>query len=110
MTPYPTADVDGLNTGSKTEFDLASAENTTIENAPTDTLLWHFRKCDHKRSEKIGTITVKITSDTSDTTMGENLEDLRGAFENGGKGKLNNDLSLERHEMLTLLSGKRSGV
>jgi len=30
--------VEGLN-GSfdKTEFDLASAENTTIENAPTDT-------------------------------------------------------------------------
>lgn len=98
--------MDGLN-GSldKTEFDLASAENTTIENAPTDTTAFGISGGAITKDQKIGTITVKITSDTSDTTMVKNLEDLRGAFENGGKAKLNNDLN-GAYEMLTLLSGK----
>lgn len=89
--------MDGLN-GSfdKTEFDLASAENTTIENAPTDTTAFGISGGSITKDQKIGTITVKITSDTSDssdTTMVKNLEDLRGVFENGGKAKLNNDLN-----------------
>ena len=98
--------MDGLN-GSfdKTEFDLASAENTTIENAPTDTTAFGISGGAITKDQKIGTITVKITSDTSDTTMVKNLEDLRGAFENGGKAKLNNDHN-GAYEMLTLLSGK----
>ena len=57
------------------------------------------------KDQKIGTITVKITSDTSDTTMVKNLEDLRGVFENGGKAKLNNDLN-GADERLKLSSGK----
>ena len=101
--------MDGLN-GSfdKTEFDLASAENTTIENAPTDTTAFGISGGAITKDQKIGTITVKITSDTSDssdTTMVKNLEDLRGVFENGGKAKLNNDLN-GAYEMLTLSSGK----
>lgn len=86
--------MDGLN-GSfdKTEFDLASAENTTIENAPTDTTAFGISGGVITKDQKIGTITVKITSDSSDTTMVKNLEDLRGVFENGGKAKLNNDLN-----------------
>lgn len=98
--------MDGLN-GSfdKTEFDLASAENTTIENAPTDTTAFGISGGAITKDQKIGTITVKITSDTSDTTMVKNLEDLRGAFENGGKAKLNNDLN-GAYEMLTVSSGK----
>lgn len=62
--------MDGLN-GSfdKTEFDLASAENTTIENAPTDTTAFGISGGAITKDQKIGTITVKITSDTSDTTM-----------------------------------------
>jgi hypothetical protein len=101
--------VDGLN-GSfdKTEFDLASAENTTIENAPTDTTAFGISGGAITKDQKIGTITVKITSDTSDssdTTMVKNLEDLRGVFENGGKAKLNNDLN-GAYEMLTVSSGK----
>jgi hypothetical protein len=61
--------VDGLN-GSfdKTEFDLASAENTTIENAPTDTTAFGISGGAITKDQKIGTITVKITSDTSDTS------------------------------------------
>lgn len=100
------ADVDGLN-GSfdKTEFDIASAENTTIENAPTDTTAFGISGGPITKDQKIGTITVKITSDTSDTTMVKNLEDLCGVFENGGKAKLNNDLN-GAYEMLTLSSGK----
>jgi len=95
--------VDGLN-GSfdKTEFDLASAENTTIENAPTDTTAFGISGGAITKDQKIGTITVKITSDT---TMVKNLEDLRGVFENGGKAKLNNDLN-GAYEMLTVSSGK----
>ena len=95
--------MDGLN-GSfdKTEFDLASAENTTIENAPTDTTAFGISGGAITKDQKIGTITVKITSDT---TMVKNLEDLRGVFENGGKAKLNNDLK-GAYEMLTLSSGK----
>lgn len=98
--------MDGLN-GSfdKTEFDLASAENTTIENAPTDTTGFGISGGAITKDQKIGTITVKITSDTSDTTMVKNLEDLRGVFENGGKVKLNNDLN-GAYEMLTVSSGK----
>lgn len=96
------ADVDGLN-GSfdKTEFDLASAENTTIENAPTDTTAFGISGGAITKDQKIGTITVKITSDT---TIVKNLEDLRGVFENGGKAKLNNDLN-GAYEMLTLRNG-----
>lgn len=101
--------MDALN-GSfdKTEFDLASAENTTIENAPTDTTAFGISRGAITKDQKIGTITVKITSDTSDpsdTTIVKNLEDLRGVFENGGKAKLNNDLN-GAYEMLTLSSGK----
>lgn len=101
--------MEGLN-GSfdKTEFDLASAENTTIENAPTDTTAFGISGGAITKDQKIGTITVKITSDTSDssdTTMVKNLEDLRGVFENGGKAKLNNDLN-GAYEMLTVSSGK----
>lgn len=101
--------MDGLN-GSfdKTEFDLASAENTTIENAPTDTTAFGISGGAITKDQKIGTITVKITSDTSDssdTTMVKNLEDLRGVFENSGKAKLNNDLN-GAYEMLTVSSGK----
>lgn len=98
--------MDGLN-GSfdKTEFDIASAENTTIENAPTDTTAFGISGGAITKDQKIGTITVKITSDTSDTTMVKNLEDLCGVFENGGKAKLNNDLN-GAYEMLTLSSGK----
>lgn len=101
--------MDGLN-GSfdKTEFDLASAENTTIENAPTDTTAFGISGGAITKDQKIGTITVKITSDTSDssdTTMVKNLEDLRGVFENGGKAKLNSDLN-GAYEMLTVSSGK----
>ena len=102
QAPYA-AVVDGLN-GSfdKTEFDLASAENTTIENAPTDTTAFGISGGAITKDQKIGTITVKITSDT---TMVKNLEDLRGVFENGGKAKLNNDLN-GAYEMLTVSSGK----
>ena len=102
----PKFDVEGLN-GSfdKTEFDLASAENTTIENAPTDTTGFGISGGAITKDQKIGTITVKITSDTSDTTMVKNLEDLRGVFENGGKAKLNSDLN-GAYEMLTVSSGK----
>ena len=101
--------MDGLN-GSfdKTEFDLVSAENTTIENAPTDTTAFGISGGAITKDQKIGTITVKITSDTSDssdTTMVKNLEDLRGVFENGGKAKLNNDLN-GADERLKLSSGK----
>lgn len=101
--------MDGLN-GSfdKTEFDLVSAENTTIENAPTDTTAFGISGGAITKDQKIGTITVKITSDTSDssdTTMVKNLEDLRSVFENGGKAKLNNDLN-GADERLKLLSGK----
>lgn len=101
--------MDGLN-GSfdNTEFDLASAENTTIENAPTDTTAFGISGGAITKDQKIGTITVKITpdtSDSSDTTMVKNLENLRGVFENGGKAKLNNDLN-GAYEMLTLSSGK----
>ena len=98
--------MDGLN-GSfdKTEFDLASAENTTIENAPTDTTAFGISGGAITKDQKFGTITVKITSDTSDTTMVKNLEDLRGVFENGGKAKLNNDLN-GADERLKLSSGK----
>lgn len=101
--------MDGLN-GSfdKTEFDLASAENTTIENAPTDTTAFGISGGAITKDQKIGTITVKITSDTSDssdTTMVKNLEDLRSVFENGGKAKLNNDLN-GADERLKLSSGK----
>ena len=108
QAPYA-AVVDGLN-GSfdKTEFDLASAENTTIENAPTDTTAFGISGGAITKDQKIGTITVKITSDTSDSsdiTMVKNLEDLRGVFENGGKAKLNNDLN-GAYEMLTVSSGK----
>lgn len=100
--------MEGLN-GSfdKTEFDLASAENTTIENAPTDTTAFGIFGGAITKDQKIGTITVKITSDTSDssdTTMVKNLEDLRSVFENGGKAKLNNDLN-RTYEMLTLHNG-----
>lgn len=101
--------MDGLN-GSfdKTEFDLSSAENTTIENAPTDKTAFGISGGAITKDQKIGTITVKITSDTtdpSDITMVKNLEDLRGVFENGGKAKLNSDLN-GAYEMLTLSSGK----
>lgn len=101
--------MDGLN-GSfdKTEFDLVSAENTTIENAPTDTTAFGISGGAITKDQKIGTITVKITSDTSDssdTTMVKNLEDLRSVFENGGKAKLNNDLN-GADERLKLSSGK----
>ncbi|WP_301544284.1 hypothetical protein [Ruminococcus bicirculans (ex Wegman et al. 2014)] len=101
--------MEGLN-GSfdKTEFDLASAENTTIENAPTDTTAFGIFGGAITKDQKIGTITVKITSDTSDssdTTMVKNLEDLRSVFENGGKSKLNNDLN-GADERLKLSSGK----
>lgn len=101
--------MDGLN-GSfdKTEFDLVSAENTTIENAPTDTTAFGISRGAITKDQKIGTITVKITSDTSDssdTTMVKNLEDLRSVFENGGKAKLNNDLN-GADERLKLSSGK----
>ena len=101
--------MDGLN-GSfdKTEFDLVSAENTTIENAPTDTTAFGISGGAITKVQKIGTITVKITSDTSDssdTTMVKNLEDLRSVFENGGKAKLNNDLT-GADERLKLSSGK----
>lgn len=101
--------MDGLN-GSfdKTEFDLVSAENTTIENAPTDTNAFGISGGAITKDQKIGTITVKITSDTSDssdTTMVKNLEDLRSVFENGGKAKLNNDLN-GADERLKLSSGK----
>lgn len=101
--------MEGLN-GSfdKTEFDLASAENTTIENAPTDTTAFGIFGGAITKDQKIGTITVKITSDTSDssdTTMVKNLEDLRSVFENGGKEKLNNDLN-GADERLKLSSGK----
>ena len=101
--------MEGLN-GSfdKTEFDLASAENTTIENAPTDTTSFGIFGGAITKDQKIGTITVKITSDTSDssdTTMVKNLEDLRSVFENGGKAKLNNDLN-GADERLKLSSGK----
>lgn len=101
--------MEGLN-GSfdKTEFDLASAENTTIENAPTDTTGFGISGGAITKDQKIGTITVKITSDTSDssdTTMVKNLEDLRSVFENGGKAKLNNDLN-GADERLKLSSGK----
>ena len=100
--------MEGLN-GSfdKTEFDLASAENTTIENAPTDTTAFGIFGGAITKDQKIGTITVKITSDTSDssdTTMVKNLEDLRSVFENGGKAKLNNDLN--GADGLKLSSGK----
>lgn len=101
--------MDGLNGNfDKTEFDLASAENTTIENAPTDTTAFGISGGAITKDQKIGTITVKITSDTSDSsdiTMVKNLEDLRVVFENGGKAKLNNDLN-GAYEMLTLSSGK----
>ena len=101
--------MEGLN-GSfdKTEFDLASAENTTIENATTDTTAFGIFGGAITKDQKIGTITVKITSDTSDssdTTMVKNLEDLRSVFENGGKAKLNNDLN-GADERLKLSSGK----
>ena len=101
--------MDGLN-GSfdKTEFDLVSAENTTIENAPTDTTAFGISGGAITKDQKIGTLTVKITSDTSDssdTTMVKNLEDLRSVFENGGKAKLNNDLN-GADERLKLSSGK----
>ena len=101
--------MDGLN-GSfdKTEFDLVSAENTTIEHAPTDTTAFGISGGAITKDQKIGTITVKITSDTSDssdTTMVKNLEDLRSVFENGGKAKLNNDLN-GADERLKLSSGK----
>lgn len=101
--------MDGLN-GSfdKTEFNLVSAENTTIENAPTDTTAFGISGGAITKDQKIGTITVKITSDTSDssdTTMVKNLEDLRSVFENGGKAKLNNDLN-GADERLKLSSGK----
>lgn len=101
--------MEGLN-GSfdKTEFDLASAENTTIENAATDTTAFGIFGGAITKDQKIGTITVKITSDTSDssdTTMVKNLEDLRSVFENGGKAKLNNDLN-GADERLKLSSGK----
>ena len=97
------ADVEGLN-GSfdKTEFVLASAENTTTENAPTDTTAFGISGSAIKKDQKIGTITVKITSDIA---MVENLADLRSVFENGGKAQLNNDLS-GKDERLTLSSGK----
>lgn len=103
------ADVDGLN-GSfdKTEFDLASAENTTTENAPTDTTAFGISGGAITKNQKIGTITVKITSGTSDSSdiaMVKNLEDLRSVFENGGKAQLSSDLK-ETYEMLTLSSGE----
>lgn len=100
------ANVEGLN-GSfdKTEFDLASAENTTTENAPTGTTSFGISGGAITKDQKIGTITVKITSDTLDTTMVKNLEDLRSVFENGGKAKLNSDLN-GAYEMLMLSSGK----
>lgn len=98
------ADVEGLN-GSfdKTEFDLASAENTTTENAPTDKTAFGISGGAITKDQKIGTITVKITSDIA---MVDNLEDLRSAIENGGKAQLSSDLK-ETYEMLTLSSGKK---
>lgn len=103
------ADVDGLN-GSfdKTEFDLASAENTTTENAPTDTTAFGISGGAITKDQKIGTITVKITSgtsDSSDITMVENLADLRSVFENGGKAQLSSDLNAA-DERLKLSPGK----
>ena len=98
------ADVEGLK-GSfdKTEFDLASAENTTAENAPTDKTAFGISGSAITEDQKIGTITVKITSDIA---MVENLADLRSAFQNGGKAQLSSDLK-ETYEMLTLSSGKK---
>lgn len=97
------ADVEGLN-GSfdKTEFDLASAENTTAENAPTDKTAFGISGSAITKDQKIGTITVKITSDIA---MVENLADLRSAFQNGGKAQLSSDLNAA-DERLTLSSGK----
>ena len=98
------ADVEGLN-GSfdKTEFKLDSAENTTIENAPTGTTAFGISGSAITEDQKIGTITVKITSDIA---MVENLADLCSAFQNGGKAQLSSDLK-ETYEMLTLSSGKK---
>lgn len=97
------ADVDGLN-GSfdKTEFDLASAENTTTENAPTDTTAFGISGSAITKDQKIGTITVKITSDI---TPAGSVEDLRSTFENGGKAQLSSNLN-GTDERLTLSSGK----
>lgn len=97
------ADVDGLN-GSfdKTEFDLASAEDTTTENAPTDTTAFGISGSAITKDQKIGTITVKITSDI--TPVGS-VEDLRSVFENGGKAQLSSNLN-GTDERLTLSSGK----
>lgn len=97
------ADVDGLN-GSfdKTEFDLASAEDTTTENAPTDTTAFGISGSAITKDQKIGTITVKITSEI--TPVGS-VEDLRSTFENGGKAQLSSNLN-GTDERLTLSSGK----
>lgn len=97
------ADVDGLN-GSfdKTEFDLASAEDTTTENAPTDTTAFGISGSAITKDQKIGTITVKITSDI---TPAGSVEDLRSVFENGGKAQLSSNLN-GTDERLTLSSGK----
>ena len=99
--------MEGLN-GSldKTEFDLASAENTTAENAPTDKTAFGISGSAITKDQKIGTITVKITSDIA---MVDNLEGLRSAFQNGGKAKLNSDLNAA-YESLTLSSGKDLGL
>lgn len=97
------SDVEGLN-GSfdKTEFDLASAENTTTENAPTDTTAFGISGGAITKDQKIGTITVKITSEI--TPVGS-AEDLRSVLENGGKAQLSCDLN-GTGERLTLSSGK----
>ena len=97
------SDVEGLiGTLDKSEFALASAEGTTLDDAPTDYTAFGISGTKITESQKLGTITVTITSDI--TPVGS-VADLRSVFENGGKAQLNSDLN-GTSERLTLSSGK----
>ena len=97
------SDVEGLiGTLDKSEFALASAEGTTLDDAPTDYTAFGISGTKITESQKLGTITVTITPEI--TPVGS-VEDLRSVFENGGKAQLNSNLN-GANERLTLSSGK----
>lgn len=97
------SNVEGLiGTLDKSEFALASAEGTTLDDAPTDYTAFGVSGTKITESKELGTITVTITSDIAPVGS---VEDLRSTFENGGQAQLSSNLN-GTGERLTLSSGK----
>ena len=99
FTPDVAGVIGAFTEASGTENDnileLATAEGTEVENAPTATANFGISGAAIDADKTLGTITVTIANAVETATVVTTFEELQAAVNNGGTVKLGGDITLE---------------